>query len=255
MKHRLASAAPYDHAPLHVRVRETIRREVKDGRLLDDNGRLLTEAELVKHFGVSRVTIRNAIRPLVEQGMFDRAPGRGTFLRTNQPENWVGRLMGFSETIRDAGYQPGARVLRQGPTDDHDEGVRDLLRDTSVWELKRLRLADETPIAIEHAYYPRDIGLELETRDLTSIVMYRVFEGELGLDIRDAHQTISAARADDLSASLLGIEPASPLLFMQRLTTSAAGRPLEVLRSLYLPEYFQFTIRLTRSPAPAEGAP
>ena len=112
--------------------------------------------------------------------MFARARGRGTFLRSNQPENWVGRLMGFSETIRDAGYQAGAKVLQQGMTNRHDAGVRDQLQERAVWQLKRLRLADDMPIAIEHAFYPPDIGLELEKRDLTSIIMYSVFEDELG---------------------------------------------------------------------------
>ena len=232
--------------PLHIRIRESIRRRVRKGELVDQSGRLLTEAELVKLFGVSRVTIRHAIRPLVEEGMFARERGRGTFLRSNEPENWVGRLMGFSETIRDAGFEPGARILHKGMTNRHDPAVRDLLRERAVWELKRLRLADNTPIAIEHAYYPPDIGLELEKRDLTSIVMYRVFEEDLGLNIKEANQTISAGRADEVSAKLLGVEEASPLLAMQRLTVSADGRPLELLRSVYLPEFFQFAITLSR---------
>jgi GntR family transcriptional regulator len=231
---------------LHIQIRETIRRQVRDGELVDASGRLPTEAELVKHFGVSRVTIRNAIRPLVEEGMFARERGRGTFLKSNKPENWVGRLMGFSETIRDAGYAPGARILHQGMTNRHDAAVRELLRERAVWELKRVRLADDTPIAIEHAYYPPDIGLELEKRDLTSIIMYRVFESDLGLNIKEATQTISATRADASSAKLLGVEVDSPLLSMQRLTAAMDGRPLELLRSVYLPDYFQFTISLTR---------
>jgi GntR family transcriptional regulator len=251
MKTRLAFAGPENKAPLHIRIREAIRRQVRAGELVDEAGRLLTEAELVKHFGVSRVTIRSAIRPLVDEGMFARERGRGTFLRSNQPENWVGRLMGFSETIRDAGYEPGARVLHQGMTNRHDSTVRRLLQERAVWELKRVRLADETPIAIEHAYYPPDIGLEIEKRDLTSIVMYRVFESDFGLDIQAATQTISATRSDDFSADLLGVNVGSPLLAMQRLTTSAAGRPLELLRSVYRPDFFQFTIRLTRPRGPA----
>ena len=56
-------------------------------------------------------------------------------------------------------------------TNRHDAGVRDQLKERAVWQLKRLRLADDIPIAIEHAFYPPDIGLELEKRDLTSIIM------------------------------------------------------------------------------------
>jgi GntR family transcriptional regulator len=232
--------------PLHIQVRETIRRQVKAGELIDKTGRLMTEAELGKHFGVSRITIRNAIKPLVDEGMFERERGRGTFLRTNQPENWVGRLMGFSETIRDAGYQPGAKVLLQGMTNRHDTEVRIKLRERAVWQLKRVRLADDIPIAIEHAFYPPDIGLELEKRDLTSIVMYRVFETEIGFDIREATQTISASLADATTGRLLGVKAGSPLLSIERLTVNTDGRPLELLRSVYLPNYFRLSINLTR---------
>jgi GntR family transcriptional regulator len=232
--------------PLHIQVRETIRRQVRAGELIDKTGRLMTEAELGKHFGVSRITIRNAIKPLVDEGMFERERGRGTFLRTNQPENWVGRLMGFSETIRDAGYQPGARILLQGMTNRHDAEVRMKLRERAVWQLKRVRLADDIPIAIEHAFYPPDIGLELEKRDLTSIVMYRVFETEIGFNIREATQTISASLADATAARLLGVKPGSPLLSIERLTVNTDGRPLELLRSVYLPNYFRLSINLTR---------
>lgn len=227
-------------------MREAIRNQVREGKLIDPDGRLMPEAELVKHFGVSRITIRHAIQPLVEEGMFARERGRGTFLKSNEPENWLGRLMGFSETIRDAGFEPGARILHQGMTNAHDKAAREVLRERAVWELKRVRLADATPIAIEHAFYPPDIGLELEKRDLVSILMYRVFEEELGLKIKEASQSISATLADEATAGLLGVAPGDPLLAMERLTISTDGRPLELLRSVYLPDYFRFTINLTR---------
>ncbi len=241
-----AQAGPESAMPLHIQIRETIRRQVKKGELIDADGRLMTEAELGRHFGVSRITIRNAIAPLVLEGMFARSRGRGTFLRSNQPENWVGRLMGFSETIRDAGYEAGAKVLQQGMTNRHDAGVKDRLQERAVWQLKRLRLADKTPIAIEHAFYPPDIGLELEKRDLISIIMYSVLEEELGHEIAEAKQTIGAALTDVSSAKLLGVKPGNPLLSIERLTLAKDGRALELLRAVYLPEYFRLSISLTR---------
>jgi GntR family transcriptional regulator len=240
------SEAADNSVPLHIQVRETIRRQVKDGELIDKSGRLMTEAELGRHFGVSRITIRNAISPLVDEGMFARTRGRGTFLRSNQPENWVGKLMGFSETIRDAGYHAGAKILQQGMTNRHDPDVRSQLRERAVYQLRRLRLADDTPIAIEHAFYPPDIGLEIEKRDLTSIIMYSVFENELGHPIKEAKQTIGASLADAASAKLLGVKAGSPLLSIERLTIGNDERPLELLRAVYLPDYFRLSINLTR---------
>lgn len=232
--------------PLHIQIREAIRRQVKKGELIDADGRLMTEAELGRHFGVSRITIRNAIAPLVLEGMFARSRGRGTFLRSNQPENWVGRLMGFSETIRDAGYEAGAKVLQQGMTNRHDAGVRERLQERAVWQLKRIRFADQTPIAIEHAFYPPDIGLELEKRDLISIIMYSVLEEELGHEIAEAKQTIGASLTDATSAKLLGVNIGDPLLSIERLTLGKDGRALELLRAVYLPEYFRLSISLMR---------
>lgn len=232
--------------PLHIQIREAIRRQVRKGELIDADGRLMTEAELGRHFGVSRITIRNAIAPLVLEGMFARSRGRGTFLRSNQPENWVGRLMGFSETIRDAGYEAGAKVLQQGMTNRHDAGVKERLRERAVWQLKRIRFADQTPIAIEHAFYPPDIGLELEKRDLISIIMYSVLEEELGHEIAEAKQTIGASLTDATSAKLLGVKTGDPLLSIERLTLGKDGRALELLRAVYLPEYFRLSISLMR---------
>jgi GntR family transcriptional regulator len=154
--------------------------------------------------------------------------------------------MGFSETIRDAGYAAGAKVLQQGMTNRHDAEVKEQLRERAVWQLKRVRFADDTPIAIEHAFYPPDIGLELEKRDLVSILMYRVFEEELGHRIKDAKQTIGASLADATSAKLLGVKAGSPLLAIERLTLGTEGRPLELLRAVYLPDYFRLSISLTR---------
>lgn len=236
-------------APLHSRVREAIRRQVRNGELIDESGRLMTEAELVKHFGVSRITIRNAIQPLVAQGIFSRERGRGTFLRSNEPEHWAGRLMGFSELLKDVGQEPGARIISQGMTNRIDDAVRDTLRERAVFQLKRLRLADGSPIALEHAFYPPDIGLELEQRDLTSIVMYRVFESDLGLEVEHATQTVGATLADTDDGRLLGVPVGSALISLERVTISSEGRPLEFLRSVYLPEHFRFTVHLTRGPS------
>jgi GntR family transcriptional regulator len=76
-----------------------------------------------------------------------------------------------------------------------------------------------------------------------------VFEHELGFNIKEANQTVSATLADSSSAKLLNVKIGSPLISMERLTISVDGRPLEFLRSIYLPSYFHFSIKLTRSPA------
>lgn len=244
-------------APLHAQVRELIRRQAMSGEIVDENGRLRTETELVKHFGVSRVTIRNAIAPLVEEGMFDRTRGRGTFLRTGQREQWMGRLLGFQELVEEAGHTPGARIIASGMI-PAPEGVGDALKERAVWQLRRVRFADAVPVAVEHAYYPPDIGLALESRDLVTIMVYRVFESDLGLTIRHGSQTISACMSGPRERAELELPEPTALISMERLIVSSDGRPVELLRSVYRPDRFQFTINLTRrlfSDAESEPAP
>ncbi len=232
--------------PLHLQVREIIRQEAINGELIDENGKMPTEAELVKRFGVSRVTVRNALQTLVEEGMLVRERGRGTFLKTNSPENWVGRLMGFTETIKEAGYQPGARILVKGMTNKFPQEVKNELKLNAVWELKRLRLADDIPIAIEHAFYPPEIGLELEGRDLENMAIYRFFEEELQMPLKEASQMISAVKANDYEAKKLGIDVKEPLLYIERITYSKDQQPAEFLMAVYRPDYYQYMVSLTR---------
>lgn len=234
-----------DSAPLHAQVRELIRRQAMDGEIVDENGRLRTETELVRHFGVSRVTIRNAIAPLVAEGMFDRSRGRGTFLRTARCEQWVGRLLGFQELVEEAGHTPGARIIASGMIPAPDD-VGAALKERAVWQLRRVRFADDVAVAVEHAFYPPDIGLVLENRDLVSIMMYRVFEDDLGLTIRHGSQTISACMSGPRETEELDLTEPTALLFMERLTLADDERPVELLRSVYRPDHFRFNINLTR---------
>ncbi|WP_028547292.1 GntR family transcriptional regulator [Paenibacillus sp. UNC451MF] len=232
--------------PLNMQIREILRQEVLKQEIVDENGKMPTELELVKRFGVSRITVRNALQTLVDEGLLVRERGRGTFLKTNQPENWVGQLMGFTETIKEAGFTPGAQILAKGVTNKFPSKVKSALNVQVVWELKRIRYADDKPIAIEWAFFPPEIGLELEKQDLTTIAMYKCLEEELSIPLKEAKQMISAVNASEEEALQLGIEDNEALLYMERVTYSDDQKPIEFLKAVYCPEYFSYMIQLTR---------
>lgn len=232
--------------PLHAQIRELIRRQAIAGEIVDADGRLMTEAELISHFGVSRVTIRNAIAPLVAEGLFDRTRGKGTFLRNNSSERWVGRLLGYQELLEEAGFQPGAKITHQGMVECPDVSVQQALGERVVWQLRRVRYADDNPVAIEHAFYPPDVGLKLQQKDLTTIRMYEVFELDFGITIKEGTQTIGACISSEVEKNDLRLQKPTALVSMERVTIADDGRAVEFLRSVYQPEKFQFTINLTR---------
>lgn len=237
---------PLHPQPLHAQVRAAIRERAVIGDLVDEDGRLKTEAELTEIFDVSRVTIRNAIAPLVDEGIFVRRRGSGTFLRTNVQESWVGSLRGLQEVAEIENYRVGAKILSQGMTADHPVRIAEALKARAIWQLTRLRTANGDPIAIEKAHYPPEIGLSLEKHNLTDIKVYKVMEQELGVDVVKARQEVRAKLADDDEAALLDVPACTPVLTSIRQTLTAKDRVVEYLETTHHPELFHMSIELVR---------
>ena len=237
---------PTSGTPLHVQVRRVIREKALDGVLVDEDGRLKTETELGDIFGVSRITVRNALRALVDEGLFSRTRGRGTFLRSPGIEKWGGTLTGFVESGQESGFDPGGVILAQGMTKDIPAAVAEALDATVVFELRRLRLANDLPVAVEHAFYPPEIGVDLQNRDLSKAAVYRFLEDDLGLTVKEARQTLSATVADAELAQHLDVAQLSPLITVERLTADIDDRPLEFLSAVYVPDRYRFSITLAR---------
>lgn len=234
--------------PLHLQIRDIVRKEVIQRTLVDENGKMATEYALMNHFGVSRVTIRNALKMLVDEGVIVREKGRGTFLKVNHPENWSGRLLGFTEAIKQSGFVPDAEIVKQGAVNDEtgNKEYKEKLDVKEIWELRRIRYADEQPIAIEHAFYPEKYGKLLENQDLKSIAIYKYFEEELKIYLNEAKQMISAINADAEVANLLHVREREALLYIERVTYSSESEPIEFLKAVYRPDHFQYLIKLSR---------
>ncbi|GEO28074.1 GntR family transcriptional regulator [Alicyclobacillus acidoterrestris] len=237
--------------PLHHQLTEILRRNILNGYLIDDDGKVPTEAELTKKFQVSRITVRTAIDTLVNEGLLWRKRGSGTFLKTNKAENWVGQLMGFSEIIQKAGFEPRGRVLHMGVVDSKD--IRDDLPDSihgidRFWEFKRLRFADDKPIAIEQSFFAEDVGLIMQQQDdLDNVLTYRVIENQMHIPLNEASQLITAVNANGDDATMLDVHERDALLYIERVTQSKDGRFIEFLRAKYRPDYFSYVIQLTRN--------
>ncbi|MBN6206715.1 GntR family transcriptional regulator [Ralstonia pickettii] len=234
--------------PLHYQLTEFIRKQLLDERLIDSKGKLPTEIELAEQFRVSRVTVRSALTTLLNEGLIVRKRGSGTFLKTNQHEKWIGQLMGFSETIDASGVKPGAKVLYKGKSIDTTKKVKEQLMEDKVWELKRLRYADGEPIAIEHSYFPIEIGNKInEKKEINEILTYQFIEKELKITLQEAKQFVSAVNASKEEAEILNVTEGDALIHIERLTFSIEGKPVEFLESVYRPDLFRYEVNLSRS--------
>src|SRR3989442_12850833 len=144
--------AIYRNSPLprYYQLKEIMRERVRAGEW--QPGDLIpSERELGETYGISRMTARQAITDLVNEGLFYREQGKGTFVSRNKITQQLIHLTGFTEDIRARGQRPGTRVL-SAEMRLADEPTAERLRinpGALIFHLQRLRLADGEPLAIE----------------------------------------------------------------------------------------------------------
>lgn len=224
-------------------MRERIRTgEWKPGDLIP------SERELGEMYGISRMTARQAITDLVNEGLFYREQGKGTFVSRHKVTQQLIRLTGFTEDIRARGQRPSAKVL-SAQMRAADETLAERLRikpGQLVFSLKRLRIADDDPLAIElsQLHFP---GCEkLLEEDLEQNSLYRLLESKYGLPPVEAEQELEAGLAGTEEAQLLKISTGSSVLFIRRTTYTDRNQPIEYAKSVYCGNKYTFYTHLKR---------
>ena len=235
---------PSSATPVYLQVVQGLQRLIGQ-EALPDGTALPGERELARDLGVSRVTVRQALRLLEEQGLLIRRQGSGTFVAPRRIEQPLSALTGFSEDMRSRGLTPGGRVLsldrlRPSPQEAMNLGVSPL---TEVVRLRRLRTANGEPLAIETSTIPLQFVGGLHTTDVQDLSLYAALRAR-GHEPARALQHLRACEADEEAARLLNVRPGSALLATERITWSARGEVLEYARSIYRGDRYDFTVEL-----------
>jgi len=240
--------------PLYTQVKELLRSRIAGSDGADEH-QLPSERELAKELGVSRMTVRQALRELIDEGAVFTAPGRGTFRVSGKLTQPLGRLTGFTQDMVQRGMVPSSRLLAADETiDPHLADALEIPETGAIARIRRLRLADGEPMALETTHLPLDLcpgilGLDLETRSL-----YEILRTVYKLRLRGAEQSIESRLAEPGTAALLHIEPGAPVLYNERRTQLDDGRIIEFARSWYRGDRYQFRIRLSMRGAGTDGA-
>lgn len=234
----------------HVQVREYVRGLI-DGA--DAGSPAPSERELVQHFGVARMTVRQALDALVSEGLLERVPGRGTFVARVKSDVHV-RLSSYTEEMARRGMKPDSRTL-VARMESAGPGVARALEINEgdlVVHWQRLRFADGVPMCIEDAYLSDSIVPNFLEQSLPTSLY-----GEL--DRRDllptwGEDSVSAALARPDEADALGISQGDSVLRISR-RAFAAEIAVEVSRSTYRADRFTLWVPLTRTVAAAAQRP
>ncbi len=230
--------------PLWYQVSQSLRASIL-GRRADAPLRLPTEEELAAHYGVSVLTLREALKSLEEEGLISRHRRRGTFIRPGARQAAPVRLLGSVDTI--VAQQSGMRatLLGHGPEPVPAELAEHFGAGGEVVAYRRLR-HDESgePTNWAENHVVRRLAERIDPADLEHWPMTRVLRDRLGVRISRNTETVQARLADPHTARLLGIPLLSPILHYTGVSYDEAGEVVDVARIHYRGDRFAFSVTM-----------
>ncbi|NQX27508.1 GntR family transcriptional regulator [Microbacteriaceae bacterium VKM Ac-2854] len=241
----MMSALQHGSVPKHEQLRGILR--IVATEQLQAGDPVPSERALMAAYGVSRVTVREAIGQLVNDGVLVRVHGKGTFVANRTVRSRL-HLASFTEEMRAQGYVPSTVVLQAGRAVAPSATARALgiAEGASAIHLKRLRLADGRPVSVDDAWYDGETLAGLLEIDLSGSV-YRALADRFGRPIDRAEQTVGADPAPGDIATLLGIDAGAPVLHFDRVSFSATAA-IEHAQSWYRSDRYRLQMEV-RAPA------
>jgi GntR family transcriptional regulator len=232
--------------PIYHQLEEFIKQQIDQGDLKEEEA-IPSEREFAERFQISRMTVRQAINNLVMDGLLKRQKGRGTFVNKKKVEQELQGMTSFTEDMVSRGMQPSSNLLsfQMIPAGKKTSLDLKIAENDLVYKIKRIRLADNAPMALETAYIPVEIVPGL-TEENSNLSLYQYIEDHLSLSISEAKQEIEASIASSQEAEPLGIEEGDPILLIVRISYLQDGTPFELVKSSFRADRYRFTHTMKR---------
>ena len=228
--------------PIYLKIHDEIKELIEAGKW-QIGDRLPSERELSEQFAVSRMTLRQAIKTLADEGILERKVGSGTYVASSKVQEKMSGVTSFTEIIEAQGRVPSSKTIsfkKAKPSNDEIKSLQIKATD-DVLRMERIRYADDEPICFEITTIPYAMISSLTKNDLTTS-LYKSAEAKLNLSFGKATQTITAITASDKITELLNLSKGSAILFLRQVTLLQDGRPFEYVRSQYAGQRFEFLL-------------
>ena len=233
------------HLPLHQQLKAAIEDRILSGEWLPGT-QVPSERELCEQYKISRITVRQALTVLVMEGRLIRTQGRGTFVASPRIAQQLTQLTSFTQDMQARGKRSSAQVLEASSVAALSNVARALKVKVgeSVIMLKRLRLADGEPVAIETAYLLESRCQGILKENLATRSLYDLLTKKYNLKPVRALQQMEAIACPAAEARLLGTRRGTPVLHIHRTTYDREGLPFELVDSFYRGDRYTFYAEL-----------
>lgn len=219
--------------PLYTQLYARLVEQISTGQLKTGD-QLPPERELAESMNVSRITARQAIDALVDKGLVYRERGRGTFVAEPKMRGLIG-FTSFSEDMRARGFQPSSQVILKalGSVDPEARRILKMDVDELAIHLTRVRLADDTPVALQSTLIPARLCPGLETEDLDNQSLYSILREKYALYPAWTEAELEALPASAEEAHRLCLEKGDPVLIVRGITYTDSFEIIESVRTVY----------------------
>ena len=217
--------------PLYYQLYEILQEQIKNG-VWQAEDMLPTEFDLVERYDLSRSTVRQAFDLLVNQGWVYRRQGQGTFVSRPAFEQNINRIVSFWEDMHQRGLKPGTRVLSSEIIQAAEEAIENLQVEPNeeLASLVRLRMADDEPLSVEHSLLVHRYCRGILDQDYANSSLRQMLVDQYNIRIVTAKQKIRAVSATEYIADLLDVDDNAALLYIERVSFTDQGIPVEFLR-------------------------
>ncbi|MGT2928834.1 GntR family transcriptional regulator [Streptococcus dentasini] len=225
--------------PAYIRIHDAIKNEIDRG-VWKIGSRLPSERDLSDQFEVSRMTLRQAITLLVDEGILERRVGSGTYVASQRVQEKMRGTTSFTEIIKSQGKDPSSKLISYERTYPNEQEIRHLsVRPKSyIIRMERVRYADNLPVAYEVTSIPERLIRHFKQEEVTNHFFQTLTDH--GYIIGKSQQIISADVANGDKADALEVKQGHALLTRRQTSYLDDGTPFEFVRSQYVAGRFEF---------------
>jgi GntR family transcriptional regulator len=216
-----------DDGPLYRQLATHLRESIA-GNVLATGSPLPREADLAARFGVSLITVRQALRDLEAEGLIRKRTAKPAIVAERQARSKVLEFQSFKAIAASSvDRRLVIKSYRKEPSVLACEAFS-LPPDTACWCLRAVLLVKKQPITQTTFYFPPHIGSRLKRADFDDVVVFRAVQRHLGIQLSRAQIRVRATVADEALAKVLAYEPGGAILSTEMLYFSTTGEPVEL---------------------------
>jgi len=228
--------------PYFLQIYNELRGRILSQVYLPGNA-IPSENELVSEFGVTRATIRNAVKKLQDEGLVRTEKGKGSFVNAPKIEQSLFKFYSFGRDYSIFNIQ-SVLVKVKDILDEEIQIKLNLSSQDHIKQIIRIRKLDNIPVIIETSYIPVTLVPDIETFDLQNLSIYDLLEQHYGLHILKAKEYLDPCIADSYCSKLLEIDKGKPVFVTERITYDTTEKPIEYRKSIIRSDKFRFSVEL-----------